>query len=232
MIPMEKRIVCLGILVSDVVGRPVQSVPALGRLVLVEEMGLYTGSCAVNSASALAMLDLPFEVIGKVGADTFGEFIVNALQKRGVGAQGVKRDSEIGTSATMVMVDSEGERRFIHYIGANARLTLDDIEPKPNEPNDEDRSFGSIDLRRAFNQVRVLDAHEYHKKGVVDLDVKAMRTQPPEIATKHLRNSLQIFLRLVAVVRSMDQAKMNELIVARDYEELDLFIINGLMGTY
>lgn len=96
---------------------------------------------------------------------------------------------------------------------------------------DEDRSFGSIDLRRAFNQVRVLDAHEYHKKGVVGLDVKAMRTQPPEIATKHLRNSLQTFLRLVAVVRSMDQVKMNELIAARDYEELDLFIINSLMGT-
>jgi sugar/nucleoside kinase (ribokinase family) len=26
------------------------------------------------------------------------------------------------------MVDPEGERRFVHYIGANARLTLDDIE--------------------------------------------------------------------------------------------------------
>jgi sugar/nucleoside kinase (ribokinase family) len=128
MIPMEKRIVCVGILVADVVGRPVQSVPAPGRLVLVEEMGLYTGGCAVNSASALAMLGLPVEVIGRVGDDPFGEFMVSALQQRGVGAQGVKRDSETGTSATMVMVDSEGERRFVHYIGANARLTLDDIE--------------------------------------------------------------------------------------------------------
>lgn len=128
MIPMEKRIVCLGILVADVVGRPVQSVPAAGRLVLVEEMGLYTGGCAVNSASAIALLGQPVEVIGKVGADPFGEFIVNALQQRGAGVQGVKRDSETGTSATMVMVDSEGERRFVHYIGANARLTLDDIE--------------------------------------------------------------------------------------------------------
>jgi sugar/nucleoside kinase (ribokinase family) len=91
-------------------------------------MGLYTGGCAVNSGSALAMLGLPVEVIGKVGTDPFGEFIVTVLQQRGVGARGVKRDSETGTSATMVMVDSEGERRFVHYIGANARLSLDDIE--------------------------------------------------------------------------------------------------------
>ena len=125
---MEKRIVCLGILVADVVGRPVQSVPAPGRLVLVEEMGLYTGGCAVNSASALAMMGLPVEVIGKVGADPFGDFVVNALRGRGVSVQGVKRDAETGTSATMVMVDSDGERRFVHYLGANARLTLDDID--------------------------------------------------------------------------------------------------------
>jgi sugar/nucleoside kinase (ribokinase family) len=28
----------------------------------------------------------------------------------------------------MVMVDAEGERRFVHYIGANARLTLQDVD--------------------------------------------------------------------------------------------------------
>ena len=28
----------------------------------------------------------------------------------------------------MVMVAPDGERRFVHYIGANARLTLDDID--------------------------------------------------------------------------------------------------------
>ena len=127
-IPVQKPVVCLGILVADLVGRPLRSVPAPGRLALVQEMGLYTGGCAVNSASALALMGIPAEVIGKVGADALGDFVVNALRQRGVGAQGVKRDSEAGTSATMVMVDPDGERRFVHYIGANARLTLDDIE--------------------------------------------------------------------------------------------------------
>jgi sugar/nucleoside kinase (ribokinase family) len=127
-IPVQKPVVCLGILVADLVGRPLRSMPAPGRLALVQEMGLYTGGCAVNSASALALMGIPVEVIGKVGADPLGDFVVSALRQRGVGAQGVKRDSESGTSATMVMVDPEGERRFVHYIGANARLTLDDIE--------------------------------------------------------------------------------------------------------
>lgn len=94
---------------------------------------------------------------------------------------------------------------------------------------DQDRSFGSVDLRRAFNQVRVLDENHYFEKGMVGLDVKAIRTQPAEIATKHLRNSMAVFLRLVQVVRSLDRTKITALIAARDYEELDWLILNSLM---
>jgi xylose isomerase len=95
---------------------------------------------------------------------------------------------------------------------------------------DQDRSFGSVDLRRAFNQIRVLDENRYWEMGMIGLDVKAIRTQPDEIATKHLRNSLQVFLRLLELARSLDRQAVNELISARDYEELDWLILNHLMG--
>jgi xylose isomerase len=95
---------------------------------------------------------------------------------------------------------------------------------------DEDRSFGAIDLRRAFNQVRVLDENRFYEKGMVGLDVKAIRTQPAEIATKHLRNSLQTFLQLVEVARGLDRGKVEQLVAARDYEELDWYILSRLMG--
>jgi xylose isomerase len=96
---------------------------------------------------------------------------------------------------------------------------------------DEDRSFGAIDLRRAFNQVRMLDEYNYGRRGeFVGLDVKAMRTQKQEVATKHLRNSREIFLRLVKLVRSLDKNKVDKLVKQRDYEELDMLIINHLMG--
>jgi len=96
---------------------------------------------------------------------------------------------------------------------------------------DEDKSFGSVDLRRAFNQVRILDQYDYGTRGeYVGLDVKAMRTQKPDVATKHLRNSREIFLALVKLVRSLDRNKVEKLKRERDYEELDILIINHLMG--
>jgi len=96
---------------------------------------------------------------------------------------------------------------------------------------DEDKAFGSVDLRRAMNQVRILDEHDYGTRGEwVGLDVKAMRTQKAEVATKHLRNSRLIFLRLLEISRSLDDARIAAMIRDRDYEELDLYILQSLLG--
>ena len=95
---------------------------------------------------------------------------------------------------------------------------------------DQDRSFGAVNLRGAFNQVRVLDENRFWEVGVVGLDVKALRTQPAGLATKHLRNSLHMFLRLVELSRSLDRQAVEQLIADLDYEELDWLILNHLTG--
>jgi xylose isomerase len=97
---------------------------------------------------------------------------------------------------------------------------------------DQDKTFGSVDLRRAFNQVRLLDAYHYGSRGEwVGLDIKAMRSQPAELATKHLANSRHIFLRLLEISRSLDDAHIAALVGSRDYEELERYILDGLLCT-
>jgi len=121
-------VVCLGILVADVIARPVSRFPERGKLELVEQMELHTGGCAVNTAIALAKLGISAGVMGKVGSDGFGDFIISQLQKNGLDTRGIRRDPQNKTSATMVLVQEDGERSFIHYLGANAHLRLDDID--------------------------------------------------------------------------------------------------------
>ena len=96
---------------------------------------------------------------------------------------------------------------------------------------DQDKSFGSVDLRRALNQVRILDEHGFGNNGEwVGLDVKAMRTQKANVACKHLSNSRTIFLKLLKISRGLDQKKIARLRSARDYEELDLYIMESILG--
>jgi xylose isomerase len=96
---------------------------------------------------------------------------------------------------------------------------------------DTDRSFGAVNLRRALDQVRILDKYDYGRRGEwVGLDVKAIRTQKQNVATRHLSNSRTFFLRLLDVSRSLNEKKIQAMIQARDYEELDLYLIRALMG--
>ncbi len=95
---------------------------------------------------------------------------------------------------------------------------------------DQDKTFGSVDLRRAFNQVWVLDRARYFDIGVVGLDVKAMRTTKQADQTQHLSNSLRMFQRVLALVRSVDAERVEALRQARDYEALELYILEHLLG--
>lgn len=121
-------IACVGILVADLIGRPIDTLPPKGRLGLVEEMTLHIGGCASNTGIDLARLGVSSAVLGKVGADGLGDFIVQTLERDRVDTRGVKRDAAVSTSATMVLVDSGGERTFLHHLGGNARYTEGDVE--------------------------------------------------------------------------------------------------------
>ncbi|MHC5036201.1 MAG: carbohydrate kinase family protein [Planctomycetota bacterium] len=121
-------VLCVGILVADVVARPVRGMPERGTLDLVSEIQLHSGGCAANTGVALAKIGVSAGIAGKVGRDPFGDFLEEAVRKHGLDVGGVVRDPQEGTSATVVLVDAEGERTFIHYAGANRHFRESDID--------------------------------------------------------------------------------------------------------
>lgn len=96
---------------------------------------------------------------------------------------------------------------------------------------DQDKPFGSNNLRGAFDQVRVLERNKYGSKGeCVAFDVHSFRATKMECATDHLVNSRATFLKLVEKVRSFDEAAAQKLIADRDYQALDQMVIEHLLG--
>jgi sugar/nucleoside kinase (ribokinase family) len=121
------QVACLGILVADVVGKPIEALPTRGTLAAIECIELHAGGCAANTSIALARLGIPTAILGKVGRDGFGDFLVRALEDEGVDLRGLVRDTHTATSATMVAVGADGERTFLHSPGANAAYTTADV---------------------------------------------------------------------------------------------------------
>src|SRR5919107_5490549 len=97
-------VACLGILVADIVGTPIDALPRRGTLALIERIELHTGGCAANTAVSLARVGVPTAVLGKVGADGFGDYVAGEMERRGLDTRGLVREPDAATSATIVVV--------------------------------------------------------------------------------------------------------------------------------
>jgi sugar/nucleoside kinase (ribokinase family) len=124
-------VVCLGIVVADVVVRPIDAQPQSGTLTLVDSIVLRAGGCAVSTSSALARLGLRSAVLGKTGVDAFGDFLVRTVAERGVDGSGIVQDPTVPTSASVVLVDSKGERTFLHTVGASGAVRAGELGDAP-----------------------------------------------------------------------------------------------------
>ena len=97
---------------------------------------------------------------------------------------------------------------------------------------DQDKPFGSNNLRCAFNQIRSLERNRYGSKGeFVCFDVHPFRPTKVEHWLAHLENSRNTFLKLLEKVRSFDEKKAQELISDRNYAALDQLVIEHLLGA-
>lgn len=96
---------------------------------------------------------------------------------------------------------------------------------------DQDKPFGSVNLRSAFDQVRVLARHAYGSRhnACVAFDAHAFRTSTLEHALDHAINSRKTFLRLLEKVRTFDETAAASLIAKRDYQALDQMVIDHLL---
>jgi xylose isomerase len=131
--------------------------------------------------------------------------------------------------AQLAGLDPSDEMAFALAHGKLASVHLND---QNGLKYDQDKNFGSSNLRAAFNQVRVLVDNGYGQNGeFIGLDVKAMRTQQGSPVTDHLKNSREIFLHMVEKVRSYDREREQQLIAARDYESLERYVLCHLMGV-
>ena len=103
--------ICPGILVADIIGRPIDRMPARGTLQLVEHIAPHIGGCAANTGIGLQQLGVATSVVGRIGRDGLGDFLRGELERAGVETR-LSVDDEAATSATMVLVASDGERSF------------------------------------------------------------------------------------------------------------------------
>jgi xylose isomerase len=181
---------------------------------------------AYNPDIEIAIEPKPNEPVDQAYVPTIGHALAVAYQSSDPSRVGGLIET---AHALLAGLDPSDEMGFALAAGKLLSVHLND---QNGLKFDQDKSFGSVNLRAAFNQVRVLEEAGYPETGrFVGLDIKAMRTQPQELAHKHLANSRKTFLHLVDKVRSFPQNQADECIKNRDYEALEQLVLDHLMGV-
>jgi len=114
------EVFCAGNAVADVLARPVNGLTASGGSQPLEEVALGPGGNGVNTAIALARLGVRVALAAPVGDDRLGEMLRQTVRAEGVDDSNMFTVKEARTSASVVLIESTGERRLLHFRGASA----------------------------------------------------------------------------------------------------------------
>jgi sugar/nucleoside kinase (ribokinase family) len=173
---MEKQIdvLAIGLIVQDILVKPVPKQLPETDSVVVEECVYMPGGDAMNQSIILSRLGAKVALAGKVGDDASGRMLVQHAERFGINTSCVKVDNKCNTSTSIVLINEQGERKFIFYKGGNNAFTIDDIELSVLGST-RVVSFGSIFGLQAFDGVGAETLFKEAKKSNVVTVADAVR---------------------------------------------------------
>lgn len=123
---MSGHILVVGSLNTDLVVRTPRH-PEVGETIIGTSFQTFPGGKGANQAVAAARLGGRVKMIGRLGADAFGEALLGTVSSDGVDTAFVARDPQAATGVALITVDDRGSNTIVVFSGANARVSPEQI---------------------------------------------------------------------------------------------------------
>jgi ribokinase len=120
------NILVIGSLNADLVVRT-PHFPQPGETISGEDLQVIPGGKGANQAVAAARLGTNVSMLGRVGKDNFGDFLLENLRTNNVDSQFVQRD-DASTGTAIIVVDADGQNSIVLSPGANGKVSSTDVE--------------------------------------------------------------------------------------------------------
>lgn len=120
------EILVIGSLNADLVVRAPRF-PQPGETISGEDLQVIPGGKGANQAVAAARLGPSVSMLGRVGGDNFGDFLLENLKSNNVDFQLVQRDDS-STGTAIIVVDANGQNSIVLSAGANGNVSASDVE--------------------------------------------------------------------------------------------------------
>jgi len=120
------NILVVGSLNADLVVRTPRF-PQPGETISGEDLQVIPGGKGANQAVAASRLGAKVSMLGRVGRDNFGDFLLDNLKANRVDTSLIQRD-DASTGTATIIVDANGQNSIVLSAGANGKVSSSDVE--------------------------------------------------------------------------------------------------------
>jgi ribokinase len=122
---LKYDVLVIGSLNADLVVRA-PHFPLPGETISGDDLQIIPGGKGANQAVAAARQGTSVAMIGRVGKDSFGPFLIESLKSNNVDTSHLRVD-ESATGTAIIVVDSNGQNSIVLSAGANGKVSALDI---------------------------------------------------------------------------------------------------------
>jgi ribokinase len=117
----------LGSLNMDIV-LEVENMAKVGETIFAKSLATIPGGKGANQAVAAKRMGSDVSMIGKVGLDSNGDFLVSELARDCINTDYIFRDNKESTGTAIINVNREGNNSIVVVAGANMNIGEDEIK--------------------------------------------------------------------------------------------------------
>lgn len=118
----------IGTIVFDIFIPDVTKIPSKGQAINIDHFPYFTGGCGSNTAVVLARCGVKASLIGSIGDDLFGDYVINYLKQNGVDTSRISRSKNFQTSTSILLISKKGERSYFHSPGSNKEIKINQFD--------------------------------------------------------------------------------------------------------
>lgn len=104
-----KKVICVGNAVVDIIVKNGPDKTPDGMTQFSQKIDMYLGGDAVNEAVSMKAMGNEVELYTAIGDDALGDAFLTMIRSMGLEVNGIVRDKDHGTTATVVIVEDSGE---------------------------------------------------------------------------------------------------------------------------
>ena len=145
---MSNKVVVLGSINVDTTYH-VERFPQPGETISAKSKSSAPGGKGANQAVAAVRSGAKTSLIGAVGSDNEGQYMLEALKENGIDTHHIMVDKYHGTGTAAVTLDAEGQNDIMIYGGANQAMTTDVLDGIDDVLDDADFLISQFETPQA-----------------------------------------------------------------------------------